>query len=127
MAIAGSKEAEYRYGGTGATYTHTATAAIAAGEVLLVNGIIMIALDVAAASGDIIEMAFDGVWEITCNTGDDFGAGEDVYWDVSANEIVNNAGAGTNDPLIGHTMEDSAASATSVLVRINEQIVTLHA
>lgn len=123
MALAGSLESQLRK--DEGTFDYTVAAAHSIGDVLLVAGLVVICQTASAASGDIITVRYRGIVEMLCNTDDVIAIGEDLSWDISANELVNAGGAGTGDPVAGCSVTAAGSGVTVVQIALNQPIATL--
>jgi predicted RecA/RadA family phage recombinase len=101
----------------GNTITLAAPADVASGDGLLVGSIFGIASG-AAASGDPIEVALVGVFDLAKVGSQAWAAGDKVYWDNTAKQATKTA---TSNTLIGVATEavDGGAGSTIGRVRLN--------
>jgi predicted RecA/RadA family phage recombinase len=101
----------------GNTITLTAPADVASGDGLLVGSIFGVASG-AAASGDPIEVALVGVFDLAKVGSQAWTAGDKVYWDNTAKPATKTA---TSNTLIGVATEavDGGAGSTTGRVRLN--------
>ena len=99
----------------GEVYDYPATAAIASGDVVVMNDTIGVALT-DAAIGDVIAVRVEGVFELPKLASSDIGQGKKVYWDA-VNGQVNLTASGNT--YAGKAYEAAGATATTVQVALN--------
>ena len=116
-----SKQAAYIQKGNNVVYT--AGADIAYGDVVPLTGGIGVAGE-AIANGTAGTIVIDGVFEMTAINTAAFTAGQQVFWDDSANKLTN-VGAG-NTPA-GMCVAAKAETGTTALVLINAGGVAVQA
>ena len=123
MALAGTLESEFRK--DDGTFDYTVSGAHSIGDVLKVAGLVVIAETASTTSGDIITVRYRGIVEMKCNSGDVIAVGENLNWDISANELVNAGGAGTGDPVAGASVTAAGSGVTVVQIALNQPIAVL--
>ena len=98
----------------------TLSAAAVSGDQLVVGtGLLGIAMN-DGASGAVIDTAVEGVYELPKVSAAVIARGESVLFDVSANEIDDNAATpATGDFICGYAWEAAGAGVLVVLVKIN--------
>ena len=98
----------------------TLSAAAVSGDQLVVGtGLLGIAMN-DGANGDVIDTAVEGVYELPKVSAAVIARGESVLFDVSANEIDDNAATpATGDFICGYAWEAAGAGVLVVLVKIN--------
>ncbi len=93
------------------TVPHTASGAITAGDVVVENGIVMIAHQ-DIASGAIGTMAIGGgVYDFIATSGDVVDRFDSLYWDDSGNNAEESA---TSNTLIGPCLVAKASGETTI-------------
>lgn len=104
----------------GSVIPYTAGGAIASGAVVLIGNMIGVALNAAAASGDIIQVKVDGVFDLTADSTDTFAVGELVIWDVSTTKFINAADTPATGDIVGGAIctEAKAGSVTTCRVKL---------
>jgi predicted RecA/RadA family phage recombinase len=98
----------------GSTITLTAPSAVASGDGLLVGSIFGIA-STDAASGESIETALVGVFDLKKTASQAWSAGDKVYWDNTAKEATKTA---TSNTLIGVAVTAVAGGAGDTIGRV---------
>lgn len=104
----------------GATVDYTPGANVTAGDVIVQNTLVGVALrDIA--SGDLGALAVEGVFDFPKATGGGsaIAAGKAVYWDVGDEEAKEDAEAGANK-LIGKSVAAAADADALVRVRLSQ-------
>ena len=98
----------------GNTITLTAPYAVASGDGLLVGSIFGVAAG-SAASGDPVEAALVGVFDLKKTASQAWTVGDKVYWDNTAKEATKTT---TSNTLIGVATEVVAGGAGDVVGRV---------
>lgn len=94
----------------------TLDAELSAGDILVSNGMALVAVTDGAV-GETIAMDTEGVFEVTAKTADAFGVGTKAYWDSTSEEVTITA---TDNDLIGRaTTVKAGATAGTVEIKIN--------
>jgi predicted RecA/RadA family phage recombinase len=101
--------------GMGDVWNHTASGAIAAGDVVVMSAIVGVAL-AAIADGAVGAVAVEGLFAVTKKSGDTFAQGEAVYWDTTPGEATSTSSGNT---LMGHAAEAAASGDATVTVLLN--------
>lgn len=104
----------YRHDGRALDYTPEAD--VAAGNVIVLNGLVAIATSPIAA-GDLGALAVEGVFEIPKNDGDEAGQGDHAFWDAD-DEVVRLDDEDGTYPAMGHLARAAAAEDTTCYVRL---------
>lgn len=113
----------------GKTIDYTPASAVAAGDVVELGTIPLVA-PVAIPAGVLGALSCDGVFDLP-KTSDAFTAGDTVYWDNDASPVSGDAGSGAADSATGNLMgvavADAAAEASYVRVRLHaiKRVATL--
>jgi predicted RecA/RadA family phage recombinase len=102
------------YSQAGCLIDYTPSAAVAAGDVVVLNDLVTVA-PVAIAANALGAVAVDGVWSMPKATGA-IGQGALVYWDATAGNITTTA---TNNKRAGKAAAAAVSGATTVQVLIN--------
>lgn len=97
-------------------YAHTA--AVAIGEIIMVNGVVLIAVNAALANADNAYI-YSGKVEVPKNTSLQIDQWDQVYWDVADDE-VNKSPAGNT--LLSYCLEDAASSAATVVIMLQPKL-----
>lgn len=110
----------YRREGDSVLYSNTG-AAIASGDVVIINNLIGVALEDIAATTGTGWVAIAGTFSLPAVSAAVISQGEKVIWDVSAGEFDDDqatpaAGDVSNGAV---ALEDSGNGVTSVVVRLN--------
>jgi predicted RecA/RadA family phage recombinase len=100
----------------GKVLTVTAAADVASGDVAIVGGLAGIALG-AAATGDKLDVALEGVFSIAKVATDVLAVGVAIYWDAAASLATGDNDSGAN-PLLGHAFEAAGNPSATVAVRL---------
>lgn len=101
---------------TGRTINVTLAADITVGDILVSNGLALVANE-TASSGEVIAMDAEGVFKVAAKTIDTFAVGTQCYWDSTNTEVTTTA---TGNDLIGRAVTPKAgAAAGTVEVKIN--------
>ncbi|RJL22159.1 DUF2190 family protein [Paracoccus siganidrum] len=98
----------------GNTITLTAPYAVASGDGLLVGAIFGVAAG-TAASGDPVEAALVGVFDLKKTASQAWAVGDKVYWDNTAKEATKTT---TSNTLIGVAIEAVAGGAGDTIGRV---------
>ncbi len=98
----------------GSTITLTAPYAVASGDGLLVGAVFGIAAG-AAASGEPVETALVGVYDLKKVASQAWSVGDKVYWDNTAKEATKTT---TSNTLIGVAIEAVACGAGDTIGRV---------
>lgn len=98
----------------GKTITLTAPYAVASGDGLLVGSIFGIAAG-AAALGEPVETAVEGVYDLKKVASQAWAAGDKIYWDNTAKNTTKTL---TSNTLIGVATEAVAGGATDLIGRV---------
>ena len=98
----------------GNTITLTAPYAVASGDGLLVGSIFGIAAG-SAASGEPVEAALTGVYDLKKVASQAWSVGDKVYWDNTAKEATKTT---TSNTLIGVAIEAVAGGAGDTIGRV---------
>ena len=114
---------ESKYIGPPDMWAGTAGADVVGGEVIEINddgtnpqvGIVV----ANASSGDTVIYYIAGRFTVACATGDVIAAGNQLYWDVSANEAALAATAGSGDPFLGTALTAAGSGITQVEILLN--------
>ena len=93
----------------GKTLDHTPVAAVAAGQVVELGTVPLIA-PVAIAAGALGALADEGIWDVP-KTSDAFTAGDTVYWNNAGNPVTGTDGSGAADSATGNLMGVAVADA----------------
>jgi len=89
------------------------------------TGLLGVALE-AGVSGETINYRIAGVVNLPKVTGAVIAQGEQVYWDVSAGNVDDNAATpATGDFLCGYAMEAAGSGVLVIAVKINEGVPTV--
>jgi predicted RecA/RadA family phage recombinase len=102
------------YSQAGCLIDYTPSAAVAAGDVVVLNDLVTVA-PVAIAANALGAVAVDGVWSMPKASGA-IGQGALVYWDATAGNITTTA---TNNKRAGKAAAAAVSGATTVQVLIN--------
>lgn len=85
------------------------------------TGLLGVAL-ASGVSGDVIAYGIRGVYYLPKVSGAVIAQGEQVYWDVSAGAVDDDAATpATGDFLCGYAFEAAGSGVTTIAVAINEQ------
>lgn len=96
----------------------TAGGAVTSGSVQEVGAdAIGVALNAAAASGDVYPLATEGIFEVAAKSGESHAVGDKIYWDTAAVTASKTYVAGAADCLLGICVE-AMASATTTKVKL---------
>ncbi len=111
----------------GAVLDHVAGGAIASGAIVPMGDSVSVALVAAAASGDVISVATEGVFEVPKTTGTAWVQGDKLDWDASAvkfdKAIAVPASGDIED--CAYAAADAASGDTTGLVKLaNPGVVT---
>lgn len=101
------------YVGEGKVIDYVAGGVVAVGSVVVTGDTVGIALKAAAASGDVIAVAIEGVFTVAKTTGTAWTQGASVDWDASASEFhigVTPAAGDVQDCGIAYAAAGSAAA-----------------
>jgi len=99
---------------------YTAGGAIASGAPVLVGDLLGVALVAAAASGDVIAVQVEGVFEIAKRTHASSAAmaqGTKLYWDAGNSRLDNTDNSGANKH-VGYAYAAAASTAATVYARL---------
>jgi len=102
----------------GRIYQSTAPGAVAVGSVAETGGLIGVALVAAAASGDLVSLALEGVHEVGKKTGETWAVGDDLYWDASAATASKTYVSGAADFALGKAWAAAVSGATTGQCRL---------
>lgn len=108
----------------GKILTYTAGAAIGAGEVVKIGSLVGIAQTAAAASGDVITVSTEGVFEVACKSSDVITQGAPLAWDSANSEFTLDL---TDNTFAGYAWTAAASGVTTVHIKLaasNYQDVT---
>lgn len=116
---------ESKYIGPAKTITIAAAAAQVGGEVIEItadatNPLVGIVVS-DCASGDDCEYYIDGLHSVKVTSAVVVAAGEDAYWDITANEAVDVGGGGTGDPFLGTFMTAAGSGVLEAVVWLNHK------
>lgn len=104
-----------KYVQEGDVLNYTAATAKSSGDVVAFGKRIGICLtDIAA--GAVGAISVEGVWQLTKQTPDSIGMGDEVYWDSGAGKITNVISGNLK---AGFATETAGSTATTVKVKIN--------
>ena len=98
----------------GNTITLTAPYAVTSGDGLLVGAIFGVAAG-TAASGDPVETALEGVYDLKKVASQAWAVGDKIYWDNTAKNTTNTL---TSNTLIGVATDVVAGGATDLIGRV---------
>ena len=98
----------------GNTITLTAPYAVTSGDGLLVGAIFGVAAG-AAALGEAVETAVEGVYDLKKVASQAWAAGDKIYWDNTAKQTTKTL---TSNTLIGVATEAVAGGATDLIGRV---------
>ena len=98
----------------GETMTYTAGATHASGDPVLVGVILGIATK-AAVSGDVIELAVEGVFTINKDTALVISQGDRLFWDATNSWLDKTAAA---QSAVAIAWEDAASAATTIKAKL---------
>ena len=103
---------------SGGYLDHTPGSAIAAGEVVVIGGIVAIAdADIAANTKG--ALALEGIYEVPCKAADDISAGDLLFWDATNGEAT--LTESTHKP-IGYALADATTNVVLVDVKLGQFI-----
>lgn len=94
---------------------HTPSAAVSAGDVVVVGDVVRIAHNDIEADALGALAAVGGVYDVPCDGATAFAAGVKVYWDATAGAATESDGTGANNPL-GWTAAAATAAETTLRV-----------
>ena len=104
---------------------HTPSSALSAGEVIALDDD-RAAIAVADIAADALGSVYtEGVFDVTTASATEFAAGDEVYWDVSADLAILAASAATGDIRMGPALAASGSGETTVRVDLNAPAGTL--
>ena len=98
----------------GKTMPFTATAALAVGDVVVVGSIVGVAQN-AAAIGEVVELALEGVYEVPKVAATVIAQGAMLYWDESESEATTTA---TGNVAMGFAFAGGASADETVLCKL---------
>lgn len=98
----------------GKVITRTLSVTVAAGAVVVMNDLQGVALT-GGVSGDQIEVALEGVFQLAKNNGVAINQGDLLYWDTTPGELTKTA---LGNLPFGYAWEDAAQAATVAKVKI---------
>lgn len=100
-------------------YTEPGSGAISAGDEIVLNGMIGVAVEGIAQSGT-GPVAIGGVYRLTKVTGAVILAGDAVFWDASASNCDDeDATKATGDFTVGTAMEAAGAGVLTIAVKLS--------
>lgn len=98
----------------GKTMPFTATAALAVGDVVVVGSIVGVAQN-AAAIGEVVELALEGVYEVPKVGATVIAQGAILYWDESESEATTTA---TDNVAMGFAFAGGASADTTIQCKL---------
>ena len=100
----------------GRTIDYTPSAAVAAGDVVVLGDLVCVA-NVDIPAGALGALATEGVFDFPKDTATAMAAGVDVYWDAAAGQATEDPAGGANKHA-GKTVAAAAATDTTVRVKL---------
>lgn len=100
----------------GCSISHTPTAAVSAGGVVVQEDLIGIATE-AIPADTLGALQIEGIFKIKKDESTAVAVGDIVYWDVADQEVQDTSDTGTNKQ-IGKVVEAAASDATHCLVKL---------
>lgn len=100
-----------KYSQKGDVLSYTAGGAIVSGAVVELKHCVGIALSAAAASGDVIAVAVEGVYLVPKTTGTAWVTGEKVIWDTSAAKFDGSGATPATGDITGAAIAWGAAAS----------------
>jgi predicted RecA/RadA family phage recombinase len=106
-----------KYKAPGQIIELTAPEAISADEVVKVGQIIGMSV-AAAANGEKVQVAVEGIFEFPCASAADIAVGDLLYWDAADDELNKTASGNT---LVGYAVSAAGNGVTAVDVKLTGQ------